>query len=203
MGIDLSANQEYVDFDAVKESGIDFVILRIGGRGWGTGTRYADSKFNEFYEQARDAGLKIGAYFFSQAITEAEALEEAQYVLELLDGRELSYPIAFDFEIIDDDEARTDALDSSQITALAAAFCAAVEEAGYRSMVYANTSLMLQTYDFDVMKDYDFWLADYREMPERDAMYYRYSVWQYSETGSVPGIDGDVDLNLCLSAQAD
>ena len=200
MGVDLSENQEGIDFDAMKESGIDFVMLRIGGRGYGSGKLYADSAFDTFYQQAKDAGLKIGAYFFSQAIDRDEAAEEAQYALSLLDGRELDYPIAFDWEYFDEDEARTDHISGPQVTLMAAAFCDTVEEGGYSSIVYANTSMILQEYDFDVMKGYDFWLADYRELPEQDAMYYHFSMWQYTDSGVIPGYEYPVDLNLCLQA---
>ena len=200
MGVDLSENQVGIDFEAVRESGIDFVMLRIGGRGYGSGRLYADSAFEEYYEQAKDAGLKVGAYFFSQAISRDEAAEEAQYALSLLGDRILDYPLAFDWEYLEEDEARTDDLTGAQITVLAEAFCDTVEAAGCRSLIYANTSLILQSYDFNTMKNYDFWLADYRELPEQDAMYYRFTVWQYTTEGSVPGIDGTVDLNLCLNA---
>lgn len=200
MGVDLSEFQGEVDFNAVKASGIDFVMLRLGGRTYGSGSLYEDTAFAGYYDQAKAAGLKIGAYFFSQAITPDEAADEARYSVELLNGRALDYPIAFDWEAIDDDAARTDGITGGQLTEVAAEFCNTVEQSGYRSMVYASTSLILQTYDFDIMKEYDFWLADYRSMPEQNSMYYHYKIWQYTDQGVVPGIEGDVDLNLCLNA---
>ena len=200
MGVDLSEFQGEVDFEAVKASGIDFVMLRIGGRTYGSGSLYDDGAFDGYYDSAKAAGLKVGAYFFSQAVSREEAVEEAEYALRLLGGRTLEYPIAIDWESIDDDEARTDGIGSDALTAVAAGFCDTVEAAGFRSAVYASTSLILQSYDFEIMKNYAFWLADYREMPEQDAMYYRFSIWQYSDAGTVPGIEGAVDLNLCLDA---
>lgn len=202
LGVDLSENQGDVDFAAVKAAGVDFVILRIGGRFWGSGGLYTDAKFDEYYQQAKAAGLKVGVYFFSQAINEEEAHEEADYVLAALEGKTLEYPVAFDWESIDDDEARTDVVTNTQLTAIAAAFCDTVNAAGCRSLIYANSSLILLRYHFDTMKNYDFWLADYREMPEQDQMYYHYAIWQYSDEGTVPGVEGTVDMDLCLNAAA-
>ena len=195
-GIDLAEYQGDVDFKAVKNSGIDFVILRIGGRYYSEeGAMYTDGLFDTYYEQAKAAGLKVGAYFFSQATNAAEAAEEAGFVLEKLNGRKLDYPVAFDWEIIEDDSARTDNISGGVITAMAKAFCDTIEAANYRSIVYSSTSLMLQSYNFETMKDYDFWLADYREVPN---MYYDFSMWQYATDGVVDGISGTVDLNICL-----
>ncbi|MBR1533507.1 MAG: hypothetical protein IJ639_04020, partial [Ruminococcus sp.] len=144
VGIDIAEYQGDVDFAAVKKSGVDFVILRLGGRYYSEeGKMYEDGKFETYYEQATKAGLKVGAYFFSQAATTAEAAEEAQFCVEKLDGRKLDYPVAFDWEIIEDDEARTDNVDGATITAMAEKFCDTIEDEGYDSMVYAGTSLML------------------------------------------------------------
>ena len=196
VGVDLAEFQGTIDFAAVKKSGVDFVILRIGGRYYSQeGKMYTDGSFDAFYSQATAAGLKVGAYFYSQAITTDEAAEEAEYCIKKLDGKKLDYPIAFDWETIDDDTARTDNVSGATITAMAEKFCDTIEENGYRAMVYANTSLMLQSYDFETMKDYVFWLADYREFPN---MYYGFAIWQYDKEGSVDGIEGNVDLNICF-----
>lgn len=201
MGVDLSEYQGEIDFEAVKAAGIDFVMLRIGGRYYGTeGRMYSDDAFADYYTQAKAVGLKVGVYFFSQAASEEDSIEEARYTLELLDGRALDYPVAIDWETIDDDDARTDDVTGEMLTRIAAAFCDTVEAAGYRSVVYASTSLILQSYDFETMKSYDFWLADYRQFPEQEKMYYHFTMWQYSTKGVVPGIDAEVDLNLCLNA---
>lgn len=196
VGVDLAEYQGDVDFAAVKSSGVDFVILRIGGRYYSEdGKLYADGSFDTYYDQAAKAGLKVGAYFFSQANTVDEAAEEAKFCVEKLDGRKLDYPIAFDWENIEDDDARTDDVSGATITAMAEKFCDTVEDEGYKSIVYANTSMMLQSYDFETMKDYEFWLADYREFPN---MYYSFAIWQYDKEGAVGGIDGNVDLNICF-----
>lgn len=196
VGVDLAEYQGDVDFNAVKSSGVDYVILRIGGRYYSDeGKLYEDGLFDTYYDQAKAAGLKVGAYFFSQAASVDEAVEEAEYVIEKLDGRKLDYPVAFDWETIEDDAARTDNADGTTITAMAEKFCDTIEDNGYKSIVYASTSLMLQSYDFETMKDYEFWLADYREFPN---MYYDFAMWQYATDGTIDGIDGTVDLNICF-----
>lgn len=198
-GVDLSEYQTDIDFTAVKNAGIDFVMLRIGGRYYSEeGGMYSDNAFKNYYQQAKAAGLKVGCYFFSQAASVADAKEEAQYTLQLLDGLQLDYPVAFDWETIEDDSARTDDVTGEELTEIAKAFCDTISAAGYRPMVYASTSLILQSYDFNTMKDYTFWLADYREFPDSERMYYNFTMWQYTTDGQIPGINAAVDLNLCL-----
>ena len=197
LGVDISEFQGDVDFQALKDAGAEFVMLRIGGRFYGDKSSiYQDDAFDTYYEQANAAGLKVGAYFFSQAISAEDAREEANFAITKLDGKALSYPIAFDWENIADDEARTDNVTGDQLTAIAEAFCDTIDAAGYRSIVYSNTSQMFIMYDFETMKDYDFWLADYREFP---TMYYKFDMWQYTKEGTIDGIEGTVDLNLSFT----
>ena len=201
MGVDLSEYQTDIDFDAVKASGVDFVMLRIGGRYYSeNGGLYSDSAFSRYAAAAKAAGLKVGAYFFSQAASVEDAVEEAKFSLALLGDIRLDYPIAFDWEIIENDSARTDSVTGDMLTLIAAAFCDTIRESGNEAIVYASTSLMLQSYDFETMKDYDFWLADYREFPNSEKMYYNFTMWQYTTEGYVDGINSPVDLNLCLKA---
>ena len=197
IGIDLSEYQGEVDFAKAKAAGVEFVMLRIGGRFYGTdGTVYEDGAFDTYYQQAKAAGLKVGAYFFSQAISTQDAVEEADFVIKKLSGKQLDYPIAFDWENIGDDEARTDNINGTELTVIAEAFCNKVIDSGYKAIVYANSAQMFIMYDFDTMKDYDFWLADYREFP---TMYYKFDMWQYATDGKIDGIDGDVDMNLSFT----
>lgn len=197
LGVDLSYVQTNVDFNEIKAQGIDFVILRIGGRGWGeSGSLYPDETFDSNYEQAKAAGLKVGAYFFSQAITEAEAQEEAQYVVELLNGRELDFPVAFDWEIINEDpDARTHGVSNDTLSDMAVAFCEEIKTNDYIPMIYINSSLIYQSYDLNKIQSYDFWHAEYTEQP---SLYFDFSIWQYTKEGRVPGIDGNVDINICM-----
>ncbi len=196
MGVDLSEYQGNVDFEKVKEQGFEFVILRIGGRYYSEeGGLYMDSNFFDYYKAAKDAGLRVGGYFFSQATTAEEAVEEANYVLNQLGNTKLDYPIAFDWEIIEGDSARTDVVTGDELTQCAIAFCDTIKNAGYESIIYSNTSLMYYMYDLELLKDYDFWIADYENHP---SMYYHFTMWQYDIEGQVDGIEGNVDMNICL-----
>ena len=197
LGVDLSEFQGDVDFEAMKSAGVEFVMLRIGGRYYGDdGVLYKDGAFETNYEKAKAAGMKIGVYFFSQAVDAQDATEEANYVLNALNGKALDYPIALDWENIPEEDARTDHVTGDQLTDIAESFCDTVNNAGYRSIVYSNTSQMFVMYDFETMKDYDFWLADYREFP---TMYYKFDMWQYTKEGKIDGVEGNVDLNLSFT----
>ncbi len=197
LGIDISEHQGDIDFDQVKAQGIEFVFIRIGGRGYGSeGTMYADSKFDEFYENAKNAGLKVGGYFFSQAKNAAEGKEEAQYALELLGDRELDYPLAFDWELIENEPtARTNGVSAKALTDAATAFCDEVSDSGYTPVIYINSSLIYTNYDLTQVKDYDLWHAEYTAAP---SLFYNFTIWQYTNEGQIAGIDGNVDINICM-----
>lgn len=196
MGVDLSEYQNDVDFNKLKKQGFEFVMLRIGGRYYGEeGAMYMDSRFFDYYENAKDAGLKVGGYFFSQAKNAEEATAEANYVLSQIDNIKLDYPIAYDWEIIEGDDARTDSVTGDELTQCAIAFCDTIKNAGYNSIIYSNTALMYYKYDLSLLKDYDFWIADYENHP---SMYYNFTMWQYDIEGQVDGIEGNVDMNICM-----
>lgn len=195
-GIDLSEYQGSVDFEALKQSGIDYVMLRIGGRYYSEkGEMYTDSLFDEYYKGAKAAGLEVGAYFFSQAINIEEAQSEAEYIINALSGYDLDYPVAFDWETIEDDKARTDVVTGEILTDCAIEFCNTLNEAGYNTIIYSNTSLMYYMYDLERLKEYEFWVADYADYP---SMYYHFTMWQYTPNGVINGIEGPVDLNICF-----
>ncbi len=193
-GVDVSYYQGEIDWEKVSASGMKFAILRIGYRGYGTkGSLNPDATFQDNLEGAKQAGLDVGVYFFSQAVNEEEALEEAQFVLETLDGEALELPIVFDPEHISDTQARTDSVSAEQFTRNAAAFCAAVEDAGYEAMIYSNMVWEAYWLDLKELADYPVWYADYEPLPQTP---YAFAIWQYTESGSVDGIEGNVDLNL-------
>ena len=197
-GIDISAHNSVTDWDAAKADGIDFVMLRVGYRGYGvgTGTLKADDKFREYYRGAKKAGLLVGAYFFSQAITEEEAVEEAILTAQQLEGCELDFPVAYDWELIfHDSEARTDNVPVDVLTDCTLAFCQNIESFGYRASVYQNKRTALFKLDLPRLSEIPFWLAEYGDGP---TYIYNYDMWQYSCTGTVAGISGQVDLNLCF-----
>ena len=159
------------------------------------GGLFLDQTFEKNLRGALDAGLEVGVYFFSQAITPEEAEEEADYILEVLDGQALTFPVAFDWEPITGDEARTDGLDGETMTRCAAAFCKRIENAGYRPAVYFNQTQGYLHYDLRELTDYELWLAEYGTVPD---FYYHFDLWQYSHTGRVDGIQGDVDMDLAF-----
>lgn len=192
-GIDVSVHQKEIDWQKVKQSGVDFAILRVGYRTYGGGDINADTKFLDNYRGATAAGIKVGAYFFSQAITEEEAIAEAQFVAQQLRGLTLDYPVIYDWELIYDDTARTDNVPCEELTNCCIAFCDVIEASGFHPMIYQNKRTTLFKLDLPRLQDYDFWLAEYSTEP---TYYYDFDIWQYSCKGSVPGIEGDVDLNI-------
>ncbi|MCR4842903.1 MAG: glycoside hydrolase family 25 protein [Eubacterium sp.] len=198
MGVDVSYHQGDIDWETVRADGYTFAIIRVGYRGYGEeGSLNEDEKFAEYAAQAKAAGLKVGFYFFSQAINEDEALEEAQFVISLLEreGLDPELPVFFDPENISDDEARTDDVSGEQFTANAKIFCETIENSGYDSGVYANMYWEAYTLDMGELADYTMWYADYESIPQSP---YAFSFWQYSESSSVSGISTECDTNLWI-----
>ncbi len=193
-GIDVSSHQGEINWDAVKEAGVEYAMIRVGFRGYDEGGVHEDSFAQANLKGATEAGLPVGVYFYSQATTVEEAQEEAAFVLDCIEGWEITYPVVFDWEWVDD-EARTGDTSSRMVTDCTLAFCGAVEAAGYKPAFYFNQDLAKTTFRLRELTDYDFWLAQYQE-----AMTFAYDVamWQYTCTGTVPGITGDVDVNLCF-----
>ncbi|MBE5948403.1 MAG: hypothetical protein E7261_05160 [Lachnospiraceae bacterium] len=194
-GVDVSSHQKDIDWAKVKAAGIDFAIIRVGFRGYGTGAIVPDEYFTKNIEGALAAGIKVGVYFFSQAINEAEAIEEAEFVIEQLKKykNKITYPVVYDAEDISNDTARTDGLLGAQITSNCIAFCDKVKEAGYTPMIYANKRWFLTRLDLTRLTNYDLWHAAYVDAPDTP---YMYTMWQYSSSGKVDGINGTVDLNI-------
>lgn len=201
LGIDVSEYQPQVDWQQVKEAGIDYVMVRLGYRGYGeAGTLVEDSMFRSHMEGASAVGLDVGVYFFSQAVNEQEVLEEVQFVLEKIAEYEITCPVVFDTEEIKFDTARTDNLTAKEFTDHCITFCDAVKEAGYDTMIYANMKWMAFTLEMTRLAEYDKWFADYEPLPQCP---YEFSMWQYTETGTVAGIEGNVDLNVWFPENVD
>jgi GH25 family lysozyme M1 (1,4-beta-N-acetylmuramidase) len=197
IGLDVSSHQGWIDWSAVAESGIDYVILRAGYRGYADGSIHQDEYFEYNISAAQEAGLSVGVYFFSQAVSPEEAAAEAHTVLSLIDGYDLQYPVYFDWEPMSDETARTSTISASELTACAKEFCEIIEEAGYRAGVYFNLSIATDHYNLYDLKDYAFWLAEYQDTP---SFPFQFGMWQYSSQGTVSGIAGAVDLNLAFEA---
>ncbi len=193
-GVDVSFYQQEIDWQAVAADGIDFAIIRLGYRGYTEGGLMMDERFEANIQGALDAGLEVGIYFFSQAITPQEAEAEAAFVLNAIEDYQVTGPIAFDWEpITSGQNARTDGLTGEMLTQCAGAFCAKVAQAGYEPAVYFNQDLGYLHYDLRELTDYTLWLAEYDHKPD---FYYHFDLWQYTHTGTVAGIEGNVDLNL-------
>ena len=195
-GIDISRHNGDIDFKKVKAAGFDFVFIRTVYRGYGKkGTLLVDENAIANFTKAIDAGLKVGAYVFSQATNEEEAIDEAKLVIDTLKDIDLDLPIVYDPETIRNDIARTDNVGGDQFTSNAIAFCNIIKEAGFDTAIYSN--LVWEDYYFDMkkLKDYDIWYADYSDMPQTP---YNFKYWQFSEKGIVDGVDGFVDLNVFI-----
>lgn len=193
-GVDVSAHQGEINWEKAAADGIQFAMIRLGYRGYTEGEIGLDPYFLRNIEGAQAAGLDVGVYFFSQAITKDEAVEEAKFVLNWIEGYELDYPIFFDWEDIEA-EARTDGMDSVTLTACAVAFCKRVELNGYRAGVYFNQRFGFEEFDLRDLQDYELWLAEYALSP---SFPYHFDVWQYANDGMLSGVDGPVDLNLAF-----
>ena len=191
-GIDVSGWQGNIDWQQVKDSGVEFVIIRVGGRGTSEGNIYPDEMCQTYYAGAKAAGLKVGAYFFSQSVTVEEAVEEAEYVLDAIKDWDVDMPVVYDWEYIGDG-ARTDHMVAGLLTEMAKAYCDTVKNAGYDPMIYFGRSQSTDLLNLSELVDYGFWLAMYNPIMDYP---YKIDIWQYTETGSVPGISGNVDLNL-------
>jgi len=191
-GIDVSFYQKEIDWEKVAADGVDFALVRLGYRGYSEGALYEDELAAANLDGAKAAGLKIGAYFFSQAVNVHEARAEAEYALELLDGIALDLPLAYDWEYVNE-TARTATVSKETLTACTVAFCQAVKDAGRKPMIYFNRTQAMDMLELDRVAEFDWWLAQYQTVMDFP---YRVAMWQYTKTGSVPGISGDVDINV-------
>lgn len=194
-GIDVSYCQQDIDWQQVRDGGVEFAILRIGARGYGkeTGNIIDDEYFEANYADAKAAGVKLGVYFFSQATSVEEAEEEAEFVLSRLEGKELELPVYFDWEHIGYDEARTDDINGETLTDCAVSFCERIKESGFEPGIYMYAGTAYYEYELSRLTDYDFWCASIGDYPY---FYYAHTVWQYSFSGSVPGVATDCDMNI-------
>ena len=195
-GVDVSKYQGDIDWTKVKAAGYDFAMIRLGARGYESGNLVLDDNFVAYITGARNAGLNTGVYFFSQAVTEEEVIEEANFTVGALMNYGATYPIAIDMEWIEDDKARTDDLTAMDRTELAVKFCDTVKSFGYTPMIYASRDMLIAGMHPELLEDYEVWLSDDYEPEDGTDYPYAFSMWQYSKKGKVDGITGDVDLNL-------
>ncbi len=194
-GIDVSRFQGEIDWEKVADDGVDFAIIRVGARGTTKGAIVADPTFVDNIEGAQKAGIDCGVYFYSQALNAEEAQEEADFVLEQIAPYTLKYPVVLDVEIADLENARTEHAQQDQYHEVLKTFSDAIRGAGYDSMVYGNIKTFTLLLDPARMEQVPVWIA-YYSLPQYYP--YEFSIWQYSSSGNVDGIDGDVDLNIAV-----
>lgn len=193
VGADISKYQDYIDFVRLKKAGIQFVMIRVGARGYGTGQIVMDDAFSDNIKRATDAGLQVGVYFSSQAITVEEAQEEAQLVLEAIGDYKLTYPIAIDMGFVENDAARIEALKKAEKTEIVKTFLDLVKENGYIGMIYGDKEWLVKELDMSKLTGYDVWLSQIQDVPDYP---YRFTMWQYTRSANVDGIAGYVNLNI-------
>lgn len=192
-GVDISCKQGVVDFKKLKKAGCDYVMIKVGGRGYSSGEIVLDEKLKDYMTGAKNAGLDIGVYFFSQAITKDEIEEEVQTLLEAIKDYSVNYPIVFDMEEIEGDMARVDSLDIDSRTSLAKQFLDDVKKAGYTPMLYGNKEWLVTKIDLEALSDYDIWLSQEADTPDYP---YEFTMWQYDKEGTISGISEKTGMNI-------
>ena len=219
-GIDVSGYQQLINWDLVKASGIEFAMIKVGYRGWGSGKIIEDSYFQRNIREAKRVGIKVGVYFYSGAVNTAEAIQEAQFVINRVRNYSLDYPVAFDFEDFENTESRYYRLDKNQRTDISIAFLDTVKRYGYTPMIYGNPNYFNNERYFDTSRlvtQYKVWLAHYYWADSDRNQYSDFShflasgkktgysyenkqgtidMWQFSSEGIIRGINGRVDLNI-------
>ena len=197
LGVDLCDFDDVTDFEAIKNEGIEFIYLRVGYRGYGNaGVIYKDDNFEEYYREGKEYGFKIGVYFFSQALNNEELEEEVNFIFENIQDKEIDLPIAYDFEFIYEDDARSDNLTSEMLTSNMELFCKLVEEKGYKSIIYTNLDMIKkEAFNLESLFSHDVWYAQYYDVPECE---YPYSIWQYGVEIEIDGVKEGVDMNIML-----
>ncbi|MCR5789295.1 MAG: hypothetical protein K6G83_05335 [Lachnospiraceae bacterium] len=201
LGIDVSKFQGDIDWDKIKGQGFDFVMIRLGYRGYGSGGLVTDERFEKNIRGAQEAGLETGVYFLSQALNEEEAVEEAEYTLKELKRcaiKPVTYPVVVDSEKIKFDVSRTESMNGAERTDTILAFHKVITDAGYDCALYANSQWLTKDLDIRRLTDVDIWYADYQIFDNDEAPLYPYPfiMWQYTNKGKADGIDGDTDINI-------
>lgn len=197
VGVDISKHTGKIYFPSLKAAGVDYVMIRLGSRGYSTGQITLDENFKENIEGAIEAQLDVGIYFYSQAISQDEAVQEANFVVQNLEPYrgKVKYPIAFNMGFVSNDKSRIEGLSREDKTMVTVSFLDAVRAAGYVPMVYGDKQWLLKEVDLAKLQDYDVWLSQEEEIPDYP---YRYAMWQYNTDGILNGIDGGADLNICF-----
>lgn len=202
VGVNVSQKQGDIDWEQVAANGVDFAMIRVGYREYGRGRIFPDENFEANITGAVEAGLPVGVYFFSKAVTDAEAEEEAAFVLEQIKGYNVTYPVAFYWvygtkdDGSKDEDDRTIRCNGEQVTGFINTFCKKIKTAGYKKIsYYCDKSMGYENLNLEQLRDYDMWYAEFRTKP---SFYYDFQMWQYTKEGTVPGIPNQVPINLAL-----
>ena len=203
-GIDVSEHQLEIDWAQVGLQNYDFAYIRAGRRGYTQGGIFEDEYFRKNYQGAKGCGLDLGVYFFSQAISISEAIEEANWVLDLVKDYPVSLPIVFDWEKQEASDSRTADIPGSTVTDCAVAFCETIKNAGYEPCVYLNRIPGYYTFDISRLQNYKIWFALPCNPPDiiHPSFYYRIDMWQYTADATVPGISVGTDVNYIFEKKA-
>ncbi len=193
LGVDVSYHNGNIDWASVKASGVKFAMIRVGYRGYDQGTISEDPYFRQNIEGAIAQGIDVGVYFFSQAINEEEAAEEAKFVIEMIHDYNITMPVVYDMEYYSGADARANEISRTQRTDNAVIFLENVKNAGYTPMIYASTGTYHTLFNADYLTEYELWIAEYNASC---SYAYDYAIWQYSSTGYINGISTNVDLNM-------
>ena len=197
VGVDISKHTGKIYFPSLKAAGVDYVMIRLGSRGYSTGQITLDENFKENIEVAIEAQLDVGVYFYSQAISQDEAIQEANFVVQNLEPYrgKVKYPIAFNMGFVSNDKTRIEGLSREDKTTVTVSFLEGIKAAGYVPMVYGDKEWLLKEVDLTKLQDFDVWLSQEEDIPDYP---YLYSMWQYDTDGVLNGIDGGADLNICF-----
>ena len=171
-------------------------MIRCGYRAYGSGLLVEDSSFNTYTTNAIKNNIDVGVYFYSQALNKEEAIEEANYVLTLVKPYNITYPIAIDVEAIENDSFRQENLSASELTDVIIAFCDTIKAAGYTPLIYSNLLYFMDNVELERLEGYDKWFAGYQTASPYYP--YKYAMWQYTSTGSINGVSGNIDINIAM-----
>ncbi|MBP3539702.1 MAG: hypothetical protein J6J62_07645 [Oscillospiraceae bacterium] len=197
IGLDLSCYNGRIEWDMLREQGLDYVILRVGGRGWGSGTVYEDALFREYFLAAKEVGLNVGVYFYSTATNVEEAIDEAEFVIDRLDGASLEMPIFLDAEYSGRyPYGRADSLNRLQRAEIINAFSATLRSCGYETGVYSGVYYLNRELHRTSFAGQTVWIANYTANNALPRVNFDYDIWQYTESGRVRGVFGPVDINV-------
>lgn len=192
-GVSISKYNEFVDYIKLKKAGLDFAMIRVGARGYGTGQITLDENFDKNMKDAIGAGLEVGVYFFSQAVNEEEAIDEAGVVLAAISEYDVNYPIAFAMDFVENDTARVESLTREERTAVADAFLSLLKEEGYNTVLYADKEWLINKIDLSLLTSYDIWLSQEADVPDYP---YKFSMWQYTKNAKVDGMAEAAELTI-------